>query len=273
MAWNHSDNEAKRRSTLRRKSATPGWLKGVVAGIVVIAGGVIVYSLLPHDEPPLPDAVPKKAAEKDIKFEPSKAPTQMLEKPVEEPKGSGLVYGSDSNIVWKGKFKYEVQLSDGSWTTVLIDDPNAPKPKPIFKAKLNNYLTNFLDPGEPVPPVPIEFNDNEILEALMEPIEILEEDDESTRYAKEAISLVQEQLKKDIKEGKTVEEFIKDLQRRQDQEAELLRQSRDMILEELANENPQHAKELYEKLNEHLRSKGLPSMKLAKKFKKMMGVE
>jgi S-adenosylmethionine synthetase len=82
-----------------------------------------------------------------------------------------------------------------------------------------------------------------------------------------------EELRKYIKDGSTVADFIRDVQRRQQMEAEHVREARGMIMESLAKDDPAQARELYDAINKHMNEKGLPKVRIARKFLKMMEVE
>lgn len=177
---------------------------------------------------------------------------------------------SDTNIVWVGKRSYIQKLSNGKSVTIYVDDPSEVKPAPVFVVGLNNFLANFITPGEHIPETPMEVSDEETLAALTEKIEIKDDDSDDIRWQKEAVLALRENLRAYIKDGRTVVDFLRDVQRRQEMEAEHVRAARDMIMESLANDDPAHARELYDAINEHLNAKGLPKVRLSRRHLKLM---
>ena len=111
------------------------------------------------------------------------------------------------------------------------------------------------------------------VEYQLEKIEIKDDDTEEVKFQKEAVMVLREELRKYIKDGSTVADFIRDVQRRQQMEAEHVREARGMIMESLAKDDPAQARELYDAINKHMNEKGLPKVRIARKFLKMMEVE
>ena len=266
----------------RKQRATPsegssGLVKGLAAAVVVVGGALVAWWLLSQNSDPdepdrskvkkngaIAEVVPSLASYSDRVEEARK---KLAEKPdvakAEKP-------DPGTNIVWLSKQRYEKRMSNGAMVTVIVDNPDEPKPIPVFESGLNNFMTNFLIPGDDIPETPIEFTDEEIMAALLEKIEIKDDDDEDVRFKKESIAMLREQLVDYIKEGKTARDFIYDLQRRQQFEAAYVSDARDMIFESLANDTPQEAKELYEALNKHMNEKGLPNVRLPRKILKRL---
>lgn len=264
MAWNQSTGEAAK-PTPKKPSA----LKGVIAGVIVVVAAIGAALFLMSGK----DVKPKAKAEKESglikEVKPAAAPTnrvaQAVEKKTETKEGK-----PDTNIVWISKMRYVKKMANGASVMVFVDDPDAPKPVPIFENGLNNFLTNFTTPGEDVPETPMEVSNDEVMQALMEKIEIKDDDSDEVKFQKEAVKVLREELRKYIKEGNTAADFIRDIQRRQQMEAEHVREARGMIMEALSKENPAQARELYNAINKHMNEKGLPKVRLARKFLKMM---
>jgi hypothetical protein len=197
-----------------------------------------------------------------------KQPTQTAKPSLQKPKEK--TSAADTNIVWISKRRYIAKMKNGTTKTVIVDDPDEKREPPIFKSGVNNFLTNFMIPGEPIPPTPFSFTNEEVLQALMEKIEFNDEDTENIRYAKESILLMRKELKETIENGGTLSDYIDTLQRRQDLESAAVSEARQMIMNELRNESPARAKELYDNINKYLNEKGIPNLRLPKKFIKIM---
>lgn len=264
------------KATSPSKPMSPSLIRGLLAGVIVVALAAVVWLFLPKQKTATTvDEHNGSALIKEVA--PSITVRQEAETEKDEGKSStanDTAGDPDTNVVWISKTKYVKRMENGCQVTVYVGDPDEYKAKPIFTAHFNNFLTNFLEPGATVPPTPIEFTEQDIKDAILEKIEITDEDDDEVRFAKENIAVLQKELAKELENGVTAREFIAEIQRRQDMEAALVNESREMIINALGEDSPEHAKELYDALNKHLNEKGIPSMRLPKKFRKMIeGVE
>lgn len=264
--WNRSSGASQ--PTPKKK---PSALRGAVAGLIVVALGAACFVMFSGgDAKPAAKAEKKPAAIKEVK--PAAAP-KAAEEPVKKAEEKAVqTKAPDTNIVWISKMRYVKKMSNGASVMVFVDDPDAPKPVPIFENGLNNFLTNFTTPGDDIPETPMEVSNDDVMQALMEKIEIKEDDSDTVKFQKEAVMVLREELRKYIKEGNTVADFIRDIQRRQRMEAEHVREARGMIMESLSKDDPAQARELYNAINKHMNEKGLPKVRLARKFLKMMEV-
>jgi len=268
VAWNHQTEPVK-----PVKTKSPSAVRGVLAGVVVVAVvGVGLFFALSGDKSVAKKSAEKKpAAIKEVK--PAAAPKAEPVAPAAVKAPPPAKTEPDTNIVWVGKQSYITKTDDGKSITIYVDNPDEVKTPPIFEVGLNNFLTNFTTPGEDVPETPMEVSNDEVMAALMEKIEIKDDDSDEVKFQKEAVTLLREELRAYIKDGRTSAEFIRDIQRRQQMEAEHVREARGMIMESLANDDPAEARKLYDAINKHMNEKGLPKVRLARKFRKMMEIE
>lgn len=275
-----ASGKRKLRGTGNRKRGTgkkpSGVFKGALAGVIVIAAAVGAWFFLTkgtgNGEPGTGNRFKKPAKIVEVKPAPYADRVEEARKKLDEKPDSVEPEKPDpgTNIVWLSKQRYEKRMANGAMVTVIVDNPDEPKPIPVFESGLNNFMTNFLIPGDDIPETPIEFTNEEIMSALMEKIEIKDDDDDDVRFKKESIVMLREQLVDYIKNGKTARDFIYDLQRRQQSEAAYVSEARNMIFESLANDTPQEAKELYKALNKHMNEKGLPNVRLPRKILKRL---
>lgn len=277
-SWNRSHESVK--SEAGRAKKAPSAIRGIVAGLVVVAIAAVVYFVFFTGSEKPQKEVAKKQSTKIKEVAPAAAPkaepVAVANEIATQDKSTGHADASnkkaDTNIVWLSKRRYLTHLPNGKSVVVYVDDPDAPKKKPTFENGLNNFMVNYIRPGQVVPETPIRYTDKDVMDALMEPIKIADEDSDDVKFEKESVSMLREQLRDYIKNGKTAAEFLRDLQNRQNAEAQHVRDARDMIFEALANDTPEHARELYNALNKHMEEKGLPKVPLAKKFLKQMEV-
>lgn len=228
---------------------------------------LVAWWLWPERETRQDAASTKRGLIKEVK--PTVATIKVTEEKSQEVR-SKAEKSTPTNIVWVTDRSYREILPDGKTVLFFVDDPNEVRKPALFKNGLNNFLTNYLVPGESVPETPVEFSDSEIMDAFMEKIEIAEDDDEDVSYKKESVALLRDQLREYIKDGKTIRDFLHDLQNRQNLEAEACTMARREILNSLADDDLAVAKETYRKINEYMKSKGLPNVRLPYKYMKMM---
>lgn len=244
-------------------------LKGFVAGVIVVAGAAVAAWLLWPTQERGEDAASTTSTSRIKEVTPAKSATNRVVTAVtQEPAKASE---RDTNVVWISKNRYIMTCADGSKCTIYVPQNRLPgAPAPTFESGLNNFLVNYLVPGVDVPPTPVDYNDAAVMKALMEKIVVSEEDDEEVRFQKESVLELREQLRDYIKEGKTVKDFLADLQHRQEMEADYMRTATDMIYESLAKDSAQEAKETYDALNKHLEEKGLPKVRLPRKIRKAL---
>ena len=160
--------------------------------------------------------------------------------------------------------------SDGS--VEIVVKPYALKsgdesPQPMFETNLENFLANFTDPGEDVIPLPDRFSDDEARRIIDTPINIdLDKDGDETITKKKAVMMLKEELRKAMDSGMTADEFANELQKRQAKEATQVNLSRKMIIQSIKSGNSDEARELMQKLNEHLGKQGIPPLVLPRKY-------
>ena len=274
MGWNGSYRRGGSTPVKPKVTAKkPSPVRGLVAGAVLIAAVIGAYfAFFAGSERPKTERIEKDRGR--IKEVTPAAAQKAAVEPVKKTEEKvARTKKPDTNIVWVSKMRYIKKMANGDSVMVFVDNPDEPKPVPIFEVGLNNFLTNFTTPGEDVPETPMEVSNEEVMQALMEKIEIKDDDTEEVKFQKEAVMVLREELRKYIKDGSTVADFIRDVQRRQQMEAEHVREARGMIMESLAKDDPAQARELYDALNKHMNEKGLPKVRIARKFLKMMEVE
>ena len=259
--------------------------RGLLAAIIVVIGASLAFYFIcgqdgaPGTSRPTAQHPAEKKRGKIAEATPAKPKSRAekldaaQKKLAEKPSAKAAKPDPGTNIVWLSKQRYEKRMANGDMVTVIVDNPDEPKPIPVFESGLNNFMTNFLVPGEDIPETPIEFTNEEIMQALMEKIEPKDDDDDTVRFKKESVAMLREQLLDYINEGKTAQDFLHDLQRRQNLEAAYVREARDMIFDSLANDTPGQARELYDALNKHMNEKGLPKIRLPRRILKQMNWE
>ena len=165
-------------------------------------------------------------------------------------------------------------------TRVLVLNPIDPEaeaerlrnlPPPMFKHEVESALDMYVEPGIEMPPLPRDYTNEEVLQALMEPIEIdPEKDDEEAQLHKKTVQQFKEELKEYIKNGGTFAEYMRKLADRQSKEAQMIQESRRMVMKTLDEGKTEEAQQLLDALNKHLSDQGIPSVKMPPPYRKIL---
>ena len=165
-------------------------------------------------------------------------------------------------------------------TRVLVLNPIDPAaeaerlrnlPPPMFKHEVESALDMYVVPGIEMPPLPRDYTDEEVLQALMEPIEIdPEKDDEEAQLHKKVVQQFKEELREYIKNGGTFAEYMRKLADRQSKEAQMIQESRRMVMKTLDEGKTEEAQQLLDALNKHLADQGIPSVKMPPPYRKIL---
>lgn len=133
--------------------------------------------------------------------------------------------------------------------------------KRIFDHSVHSMIANYIRPGISMPP-PEPVSDAEALEAVITPIRDLESDDEETLEKKECVRQMLKELKQYLEDGKTANQFFRDLDRRQEMEAFAVQETRNNVLELVNQGKIIEAKETLDAYNKYLKEKGLPTVRV-----------
>lgn len=158
---------------------------------------------------------------------------------------------------------------------VVEEDKNKPKPMPygvLSKQYFDNNIENQLEklgiPGRGVAMIlPNRLSQEEILEILRRPIQIFEDDDEDTVAAKERAAAMKTAALKYIEDGGTYDEFVHEMAKTSNEEAELSRTARTEMMRILKTDGYEAAEAYIEEVNPTLKEAGLKEMKIPRPFR------
>lgn len=150
-----------------------------------------------------------------------------------------------------------------------------PKPMPfgvLSKQYFDNPVENRLEklgiPGRGVAMVlPNKLSQEEILAILRRPIQINEDDDEETVSAKERTAEMKTAALEYIEAGGTYDEFVAEMVKTSNEEAEMKRTARSEMMRILRQEGYEAAEAYLEQVNPTLREAGLKEMKIPLPFR------
>lgn len=263
-------------------------VKIMVALSLLLVVAVLAWIFLSEPNPTKetkPPSSPKKIERPTAPKRPQPAVTAPKPEPVPAPEPvkeyvttnrHGQISRGDGKVHYETNGVGEVIriARDGTRSIMVFHKNDQKGGKPLFKNHVEQVLSYFAIPGEDVPPLPDLFTKEELDEALSKSVDIdLNNDSEEDVIRKQAVMELKEQLREAIKNGMTLEDFMRRVAERQASEAFQVRESRAMIMQELRQGNAAEARALYEKLNEHLEKQGIPKLRFASKFRKQMGLE
>ena len=129
----------------------------------------------------------------------------------------------------------------------------------IFKHQCDVWLSQFVQPGVRVPPIPpSSVSRQEILDALLDPIVVSESDTASERSIKESVIEMRKEAVEWINAGGDFDEYLRELQRRQDREADLAEDAKHMMMECLRESSaPEDAALAWRMFNQKLKREGI----------------
>lgn len=254
-------------------SGAPSKVRGLIAAaIVVVLGVVAVWFMMPREEKGVVKKIEKIAATDKVRVPAKnvkKDQSKKLSKEDEREKTKILPVVQDYPRT-NADGRVVKRLKSGEIYTVLPRSKDWKKKYP-FQNSLESQLSWYAIPGAEVPPLlPIRHTEQDIVNALTRKIKINEDDDDETVIMKESVQELKENLKQWIKEGGTVDDYIRQLARRQALEADEVNMSRKKVMETLEGGDVELAKELSEKLNQRMAEKGLPSVRLPRKYRELM---
>ena len=154
-------------------------------------------------------------------------------------------------------------------------EENKPKPMPfgvLSKQYFDNPVENRLEklgiPGKGVAMVlPNRLSQDEILAILRRPIQINEDDDEETVAAKERTAEMKTAALEYIEAGGTYDEFVAEMVKTSNEEAEMKKTARTEMMRILKQEGYEAAEAYLEQVNPTLKEAGLKEMKIPLPFR------
>ena len=260
----------------------PHWRGVLVAVAAAAVLALAAWFLLRPQAEKEPAAAPKekRPAVQTEAPKPKPAPTPKVEaeKPVEKPVEKPKPEKAEKKVEKLPNGREIHTLEDG--TRVLVLNPIDPEaeaerlrnlPPPMFKHEVESALDMYVVPGIDMPPPPRDYTNEEVLQALVEPVEIdPEKDDEDAQLHKRTVQQFKDELREFIKEGGTFNQYMRKLAERQSKEAMMIQQSRQMVMKAINEGKTAEAQELLDALNKHLSEQGIPAVKMPPPYRKVL---
>jgi len=136
--------------------------------------------------------------------------------------------------------------------------------EPLFRREAEQMLALYVEPGRGIPPTPFGSGfEEDALAALAEDIVVTAEDLPEDVERKELVAWMKDDMRKFLAGGGTVAEFFALMEKRQEEESELLNEARAILHDLLSNEGDMDAMlATHRALNEALAEKGIAPLPL-----------
>ena len=258
----------------RRAKHNPGVLIAVLSGIIVL-GAICAWMVLGRmKEPRSPEksvATSKKPA-KDVKPAKNRPAASRAETKNAAPMIDVPTFDVQNRMPSRNQMTNATPVARQQLrgTQARIERALAKGQRRIFVHDSECYLSNFAIPGEQVPPTPYDKDTiADLMKALDEPIEVdMNADTEEDIQLKNIVQGMKEELREYLKGGGTVEQYLAELQKRQDREADYYSEAFQMVNKSSKEEDPAMAYELWKRTNRHLEEKGIRTMPLPRRLRK-----
>ena len=145
-----------------------------------------------------------------------------------------------------------------------------PQHKKYFDNPVENQLERLAIPGRNIraTPPPSKLTQDEVLEFLRRPIQIEEDDDEETVAAKERTAALKTEALKFIENGGTYDEFVREMIKVSNEEADMIRDARTEMMRLYKEEGAIAAIEYLKVANAALKENGLKEIPISSGLRK-----
>lgn len=269
MAWNHPTNDGASETSLR-SGKSPRWVRGVVAGLIVVIGAAIAVWLFFSasdgcDSSDVNEHTRGRIKEVKPETAPSKPVVVATNVASEKPKKVFKTYVDE-----KGVLRYEggMAVRKPPVRTIKVGDHTPSIFKHVAEMQIEGLLQ--IEPGDMVFGT-MDYGEaftRSLQESFKEEIVINPEDDERTREMKQAVIDVKKDFKKRMALGEDVGKLMsdtrEDLQRLGMYRQELENEVRKILDENLVDDNftDQDVQDCYGAANKMLEEKGVAPLRM-----------
>ena len=269
MGWNQSTNSKANTSDSPRNKAKTSLVRGLVAAVIVVVGAVGAWWWLASGNDAKPKAAKPKPSAKIAEVTPGVAKRQEAEKPK---KYADLT--RDEKLAYY-RNKYGDNLPENLKPIVYyLENPPQKKfempkrPESIFKHHSERTIASFLmvKPGTWIMN-PIEFGakfDADLAAALVEQIELSDDDTDDQRDLKTAVIETKKELAERIKNGEKASEILSEMSRQLYELGQYKSNLEDQVakIRRDASMSDQDVQDAVNAANQMLKAKGLPPLKM-----------
>ena len=275
----------------KKSGKSPAVGKGLVAGLLVVAVAVVAWYFLSATKTDAPEENKSKKQAKIAEVTPVKAPPAKAEEPKPEP--VQMVTNRHGKVVQKKKPETYVDAAGveryvkGNGRVplknpekYLVKSVVHPNAYPDFKHDSENEIANLLtiESGGMI------FGDREydkrfeqdFLQALMEPVEITEEDSEEDRRIKENVEAAKHEIAERIKQGENLGDILTAERDEIRRLAQYKQQMEEIFHEQISTgeiQTEQDLDDFCKAVNTMLESKGIEPFKISGLMRRRLGLD
>ena len=275
----------------KKSGKSPAVGKGLVAGLLVVAVAVVAWYFLSATKTDAPEEYKFKKQAKIAEVTPVKAPPAKAEEPKPEP--VQMVTNRHGKVVQKKKPETYVDAAGveryvkGNGRVplknpekYLVKSVVHPNAYPDFKHDSENEIANLLtiESGGMI------FGDREydkrfeqdFLQALMEPVEITEEDSEEDRRIKENVEAAKHEIAERIKQGENLGDILTAERDEIRRLAQYTQQMEEIFHEQISTgeiQTEQDLDDFCKAVNTMLESKGIEPFKISGLMRRRLGLD
>ena len=275
----------------KKSGKSPAVGKGLVAGLLVVAVAVVAWYFLSATKTDAPEENKSKKQAKIAEVTPVKAPPANAEEPKPEP--VQMVTNRHGKVVQKKKPETYVDAAGveryvkGNGRVplknpekYLVKSVVHPNAYPDFKHDSENEIANLLtiESGGMI------FGDREydkrfeqdFLQALMEPVEITEEDSEEDRRIKENVEAAKHEIAERIKQGENLGDILTAERDEIRRLAQYKQQMEEIFHEQISTgeiQTEQDLDDFCKAVNTMLESKGIEPFKISGLMRRRLGLD
>ena len=275
----------------KKSGKSPAVGKGLVAGLLVVAVAVVAWYFLSATKTDAPEENKFKKQAKIAEVTPVKAPPAKAEEPKPEP--VQMVTNRHGKVVQKKKPETYVDAAGveryvkGNGRVplknpekYLVKSVVHPNAYPDFKHDSENEIANLLtiESGGMI------FGDREydkrfeqdFLQALMEPVEITEEDSEEDRRIKENVEAAKHEIAERIKQGENLGDILTAERDEIRRLAQYKQQMEEIFHEQISTgeiQTEQDLDDFCKAVNTMLESKGIEPFKISGLMRRRLGLD
>ena len=275
----------------KKSGKSPAVGKGLVAGLLVVAVAIVAWYFLSATKTDAPEENKFKKQAKIAEVTPVKAPPAKAEEPKPEP--VQMVTNRHGKVVQKKKPETYVDAAGveryvkGNGRVplknpekYLVKSVVHPNAYPDFKHDSENEIANLLtiESGGMI------FGDREydkrfeqdFLQALMEPVEITEEDSEEDRRIKENVEAAKHEIAERIKQGENLGDILTAERDEIRRLAQYKQQMEEIFHEQISTgeiQTEQDLDDFCKAVNTMLESKGIEPFKISGLMRRRLGLD
>lgn len=275
MAWNRQENKI----GVSAPSRGNGWLKGLVAAMIVVLGALLAFVICRRNTTVEDATKPEKTTNAAM-------PTVSPMRPVPKPQSTAEVPAHDPRFPYTDGRKV-ISSHTNNWNQIIdiCIMPNGKTRKVIRSAKppvFSNASDQIIamavsgDFDEELPPIPIsEDMESDFLESLKTPIAIDESDSDAVKEAKRRVIDARQVIEGEIKKGRSFHEILTDHLAQRMENAKTREMAMSAVSDLKKEGDPELLNEYLEKVNGLMREKGLREVDipLSRRERKEKGIQ